>query len=178
MRGDDLDCTGCGEHYAVVDGVPRFVTAPTRTARAYGYMWGRQAAVVKPTTDAMPYHLDRLRESLGAPPFSGLVLDAGCGEGIDVGGLALDPSCEVVGLELSEGGIAASLARTAGLPRAHLVQGDLLSAPLRDELFDGAYCYGVVHHTPEPPRAMRELSRVLKRGASLLLYVYEDFADR
>ena len=38
--------------------------------------------------------------------------------------------------------------------------------------------YGVVHHTPDPPRAVREIARALKPGASLLLYVYEDFSDR
>ncbi len=141
-------------------------------------MWERQAALVKPLSGPVPYHLDQLYEGLGAPRFNGLILDAGCGEGIDLANLALDARCEVVGLESSHGGVAASLARIATLQRAHLVQGDLLKAPLADGLFDGAHCYGVVHHTIDPTRAMKELSRVLKQGAQLLLYVYEDFSDR
>ena len=44
--------------------------------------------------------------------------------------------------------------------------------------FDGAYSYGVVHHTPDPGQAVKEIARTLKPGAPLLLYVYEDFADR
>ena len=92
--------------------------------------------------------------------------------------VALDPRCEVVGVELSDGGVATSVARTRGLERAHVVQGDLLQVPLADHTFDGAYSYGVVHHTPDPPRAVREIARTLKPGAPLLLYVYEDFSDR
>ena len=92
--------------------------------------------------------------------------------------VALDPRCEVIGVELSDGGVETSLARTRGLARAHLVQGDLLRIPLAECTFDGAYSYGVVHHTPDPPRAVREIARTLKPGAPLLLYVYEDFSDR
>jgi SAM-dependent methyltransferase len=82
------------------------------------------------------------------------------------------------GVELSPGGVATSLRRTNGLERAHVVHADLLSLPLAAATFDGAYSYGVVHHTPDPPRAVREIARALKPGASLLLYVYEDFSDR
>jgi SAM-dependent methyltransferase len=59
-----------------------------------------------------------------------------------------------------------------------VVQGNLLRMPLASGTFDAAYSYGVVHHTPDPPRAIREIARTLKPGASLLYYVYEDFADR
>jgi len=90
----------------------------------------------------------------------------------------MSPACEVVGVELSDGGIATSRARTRGLAPAHVVQGDLLKLPLADDVFDAAYSYGVVHHTPDPPRAVAELARTLKRGAALMLYVYEDFSDR
>lgn len=175
---DILRCGGCGREYVSRDGVQRFVGAATPTARAFGYMWGRHAAVVTPTSAPRPYHLHRLYEALGTPRFSGLILDGGCGDGVDLATLALDPGCEVVGLELSDGGVATSVARTAGLARAHVVQGDVMKMPLADDLFDGVYSYGVVHHTPDPPRAVRELARVLKPGASLLLYVYEDFSDR
>ena len=84
----------------------------------------------------------------------------------------------MVGIELSAGGVATSLARTRGMSRAHVIQGDLLRLPVAAETFDAAYSYGVVHHTPDPERAVREIARTLKPGAPLLLYVYEDFSDR
>jgi SAM-dependent methyltransferase len=119
-----------------------------------------------------------MQDALNAPALDGLILDAGCGEGIDLAMVALHPACEVIGVELSSGGVATSLARTRGLPRAHVVQGNVLQLPLASETFDAAYSYGVVHHTPDPPQAVREIARTLKPGASLLYYVYEDFADR
>lgn len=178
-----LSCRGCGRAFPIRGGVPRFTKRDytkgvTDTAAAFGYMWGEQAAAVVPPTTVWPYHLAAMQEALDSPPFQGLILDAGCGEGIDLSMVALDPRCEVIGVELSDGGVETSLARTRGLERAHVVQGDLLRIPIADATFDGAYSYGVVHHTPDPPRAVREIARTLKPGAPLLLYVYEDFSDR
>jgi SAM-dependent methyltransferase len=176
--GDRLACTQCGATYGVRDGVPRFVKQSTPTAVAFGYIWGEQAAKVTPPTHATAYHLHQMHDALGAPPLAGLVIDGGCGDGVDLAMQALDPSREIVGVELSDGGVTTSIVRTRGLSRAHVVQGDLLKLPLADDTFDAGYSYGVVHHTPDPARAVRELARVLKPGAPLLLYVYEDFGER
>src|SRR3954453_8394194 len=170
---DCLSCARCGADYAIRDEVPRFVTRSTATSEAFGYMWAAHAMEVAAPTHAMPYHLHEMHDALGAPPLAGLVIDGGCGDGVDLAMQALDPSREVVGVELSDGGVTTSRVRTRGLPRAHVVQGDLLKLPLADATFDAAYSYGVVHHTPDPARAVREIARVLKPGAPLLLYVYE-----
>jgi len=175
---DRLACTHCGAEYDIRDDVPRFVRRSTPTAVAFGHIWGEQAARVTPPTRATPYHLHEMHDALGAPPLAGLVIDGGCGDGVDLAMQALDASREIVGVELSDGGVTTSRVRTRGLARAHVVQGDLLKLPFADETFDAGYSYGVVHHTPAPARAVRELARVLKPNATLLLYVYEDFGDR
>ena len=174
-----MTCDSCGHGVPVHAGVPRFVGGdPTDTAVRFGYMWGSQEHIAEPIEKPVPYHLHVMRDALGSPSLEGLILDAGCGEGIDLASVALDPRCEVVGVELSSGGVATSLARSRHLDRAHIVQADLLRLPIASNVFDGAYSYGVVHHTPDPPRAVSEIARTLKPGASLLLYVYEDFSDR
>jgi SAM-dependent methyltransferase len=175
---DRLTCNQCALAVPIRAGVPRFADDSSATAVRFGYMWGSQETIAQPIDTPVPYHLQLMRESLGRPPLGGLILDGGCGEGIDLASLALDPTCEVVGVELSSGGVATSLARARHIERAHIVQADLLRLPIGEGMFDGAYSYGVVHHTPDPPRAVREIARTLKPGAPLLLYVYEDFSDR
>jgi SAM-dependent methyltransferase len=176
--GETLRCATARHSFPIVDGTPRFIGDTTSTAKYFGYMWGEQASRVLPPQEVSPYHLQAMRDALEVPPLDGLILDAGCGEGIDLAMVALRPTCEAIGVELSGGGVATSLARTKGLARAHVVQGNLLQLPIASETFDAAYSYGVVHHTPDPARAVREIARTLKPGAPLLYYVYEDFSDR
>lgn len=178
VASDQLLCGGCARRYPVRDGAPRFTDDSSDTAQYFGYIWGLQADTIKPPERVYPFHLQVMYDSVGGPRLAGLVLDGGCGDGEDLAMVALDPKCEVVGVELSSGGVATSVARTRGLPRASVIQADLLRLPLAANTFDGAYSYGVVHHTPDPGRAVCEIARTLKPGAPLLLYVYEDFSDR
>jgi SAM-dependent methyltransferase len=154
------------------------VTDKTRaTSERFGYGW-TAAGLPEPVTEPVPYHLHVLQTALGAPPFKGLILDAGCGEGIDLASAGLAADCRAVGVELSLGGIAATAARISAVPRAHLVRGNVLALPFADGVFDGGYSYGVVHHTIDPAGAVREIARTIKPGGSLLIYVYETFDRR
>lgn len=147
------------------------------TSDRFGYGW-TAAGLPEPVTTPVDYHLHVMRAALGAPPFTGLVLDAGCGEGIDLASVGLDPQCRAVGVEISPGGVRATAARIATVPRARLIQGNVLSLPFASDVFDGAYSYGVVHHTIDPAKAVREIVRTMKPGGRLLIYVYETFERR
>ena len=147
------------------------------TSDRFGYGW-IAAGLPAPVTSPVEYHLHLMRTALGAPPLSGLVLDAGAGEGIDLASVGLTPGCRAVGVELSPGGIRATAARISTVPNARLVQADILSMPLRSNAFDLAYSYGVVHHTVNPEGAVREIVRTVKPGGHVLIYVYEDFERR
>ncbi len=154
------------------------MTDKTRaTSDRFGYGW-IAAGLPEPVTAPIDYHLHLMQTALGAPPPAGLVLDAGAGEGIDLASVGLTHGCRAVGVELSPGGVRATAARLATVPRARLVQGNILSMPLRSNAFDYAYSYGVVHHTTDPEQAVREIVRTLKPGGNLLIYVYEDFERR
>lgn len=154
------------------------MTDPTRaTGERFGYGW--TAGGVPPAVTAkVKYHLHVMQTAVGAPDFTGLVLDAGCGDGVDLANSGLTEGCRVIGVELSDGGIVASAARIARIPRATLVQGSVLHLPFAAATFDAAYSYGVVHHTIDPQGAVRDIARTLKPGASLLIYVYEEFDRR
>jgi len=147
------------------------------TSERFGYGW-TAGGLPQALTAPVQYHLHLMHTALGAPPLSGLVLDAGAGEGVDLASVGLTPGCRAIGVELSDGGIRATAARIASVPRASLVRGNILSMPFRSNAFDHAYSYGVVHHTIDPQLAVREIVRTIKPGGNLLVYVYEDFERR
>ena len=149
----------------------------SQTAERYGYLWSRSFGAADQAS-LQPYHLDRMQQALSLPPLQGLVLDAGCGEGHDVANQARCAGVEIVGVELSEGGCRTSQARCRALPRASIVQGSLARLPFADDTFDFIYSYGVLHHPSSPLGGLQELVRVLKPGARLAVYLYEDFCER
>jgi len=154
------------------------MTDKTRaTSERFGYGW-TAGGLPQPVTAPIKYHLHVMHSALGAPPLGGLVLDAGAGEGVDLASVGLTPGCRAIGVELSNGGIRATAARISTVPRATLIQGNIIAMPLQSNVFDYAYSYGVVHHTVDPQAATREIVRTLKPGGQLLIYVYEDFERR
>ncbi len=47
--------------------------------------------------------------------------------------------------------------------------GDITEIPVADGYFDCVLCTEVLEHIPEPERAIKEFSRILKRGGALIL---------
>ena len=62
--------------------------------------------------------------------------------------------------------------RVRSLTRFTSVGDSVTSLPFPDRSFDFVVCSGVVHHTPDPERCIRELARVLRPGGRLYLSVY------
>ncbi|MCG2782450.1 MAG: class I SAM-dependent methyltransferase, partial [Candidatus Altiarchaeales archaeon] len=54
-----------------------------------------------------------------------------------------------------------------------ILKKDIREVPFEDGIFDFVCCNGVVHHTENPEEIIKELSRVLKNGGYLFLYVYD-----
>jgi len=98
------------------------------------------------------------------------VADLGCGEGY----LALEASrwaSKVIAVDVSDQALARarSLAESKGARNIAYRKGDIEDLPLEDGSVDVALLSQALHHAKEPLRAVREASRILTPGGTLLL---------
>jgi MPBQ/MSBQ methyltransferase len=113
-----------------------------------------------------------LRGTLALASPGARALDAGCGTGFQTA-IVADLGYRAHGLDVSAGSLAVAHAR---LPAARLVRGDLLELPYRDAAFDTVVCAGsTLDFVEDPGRAISELARVMRPGATLLLEVERRF---
>ena len=127
------------------------------------------------TADYFKYY-DALRESNEPRPFSERlheyqhfagkrVLDIGSGNGYVLSRYAA-AGAGTCGIDLTEQGIALCRRRFAlsDLP-GHFTVGSAEDLPFADHAFDCVCSMGVLHHTPDTRKAVREAYRVLKPAA-------------
>jgi SAM-dependent methyltransferase len=100
------------------------------------------------------------------------VLEAGCGIGTD-GAQFARYGARYTGLDQSD--LALNLARRGFEVRGlsgRFVQGSVAELPFEDESFDLVYSFGVIHHSPDTERAVREFHRVLRPNGVARVMVY------
>jgi ubiquinone/menaquinone biosynthesis C-methylase UbiE/DNA-binding transcriptional ArsR family regulator len=122
---------------------------------------------------------DRLRDELFGDRFHLAALagfadptwtvgDLGCGTGRLTAALAPFVA-HVIAVDGSAAMLQAAKKRLRDLDNVDVRRGDLESLPIDDERLDAATVMLVLHHLSEPGRALREVARVLKPGAPLLV---------
>lgn len=116
------------------------------------------------------------------PSAKGLkVLDLGCGLGTMSLNFARAGAAKVVCVDLSEASLelAKKRAEVYGLSdrmEFYCANAEELSRTVPVESFDLIFSFGVLHHTPHPEKALRELSRYLRPGGKLKIMVYYRYA--
>jgi len=101
-------------------------------------------------------------------------LDVGCGGGRYCFAMSRMGARSVVGIDLSEEGLADARRRSAAFPLKNIrfMNGSALELPFPDESFDFVCCSGVLHHTPCVEKGLQEIYRVLKPGGFTYLLLY------
>lgn len=105
------------------------------------------------------------------------VLEIGCGCGSEAERFArAGARYTAVDLTNAAVGITQRRFQLAALPGS-FTQGDAENLPFADGSFDLVYSHGVLHHTPDTPRTIREVHRVLAPGgrAMIMLYYRDSF---
>jgi SAM-dependent methyltransferase len=100
------------------------------------------------------------------------VLEIGCGLGTD-GAQFARAGADYTGIDLTEASIELARKRfeLAGL-RGEFRVADAEQLDFADNAFDLVYSHGVLHHTPDTARAVREIHRVLKPGGRAIVMLY------
>jgi SAM-dependent methyltransferase len=103
------------------------------------------------------------------------ILDAGCGNGRYTRFLLkrADGDALITAFDLSQRMLKRARKRVPS-PRVSFVAADLTRLPYADQTFDAVVCGWVLEHLPDPRPGLRELARVMKPGARLLLMATED----
>ena len=104
------------------------------------------------------------------------VLELGFGQGTDLFQFARH-GARVTGLDLSPKHleIASTRFSQAQIP-ARLMLGDAEQMPLKSDCFDHVHSFGVLHHSPDMPRALAEVRRVLRPGGTFNIGLYSRYS--
>ena len=116
------------------------------------------------------WHIPQAAEFAGTKGLR--VLEIGCGMGTD-GAQFAKAGADYTGVDLTEAAIELARKRfeLSGL-RGEFRVADAEQLDFPDESFDLVYSHGVLHHTPDTDKAVREIHRVLKPGGRAIVMLY------
>jgi SAM-dependent methyltransferase len=101
------------------------------------------------------------------------VLEIGVGLGADHQRFA-EAGAELSGIDLTTRAVEHTCKRLSAYGLSSDVQvGDAENLRFSDDAFDVVYSWGVIHHSPDTPRAAREILRVLKPGGRFSVMIYQ-----
>jgi 2-polyprenyl-3-methyl-5-hydroxy-6-metoxy-1,4-benzoquinol methylase len=136
-----------------------------RTAESFAYEWDHFG---RTRPEWQRNFRDYLRPHKVESLAGRLVLDVGAGSGrhsYEAHGLG----ARVVAVDIGD---AIHVARR-NLPAAVVtVQADAEDLPFHDAAFDLVMAIGVLHHLPDPRRALKSLARLVRPGGHIHIYVY------
>lgn len=140
----------------------KFADAPPGTRRFY--------ELVEEHRYQKEWHIPQAADFAGARGLT--MLEVGCGLGTD-GAQFAGAGADYTGVDLTDAAIELAQKRFElfNLP-GNFQTADAENLDFADNSFDLVYSHGVLHHTPDTERAIREIHRVLRPGGRAVVMLY------
>lgn len=166
-----LKCPSCKDIYPVRNYIPRFVSSENYAA-SFGYEWHRHARSQIDKFNGTTISQERFFKVTGwTNRMTGqLIMEAGCGAGRFTQ-VALETGAQVFSFDYSSA-VDVNLENNGLASNLHLFQADIYSIPLKANLFDKIFCFGVLQHTPDVKKAFLSLLPYLKNGGEVVVDIY------
>ena len=159
----DLD-NFSNKEYKIKDGIPRFVESENFTS-SFGLQWNQFQKTQLDSYTNTTMSEDRVRTALPMPleSIKGLkIIEAGSGAGRFTEVL-LKYGAIVYSFDLSNA-VSANFANNMPHKNLTIFQGDIEDIPFEDNFFDISICLGVMQHTRDFSKSLKEISRVTRAG--------------
>ncbi len=172
-----LRCDDCQARYPIVRFIPRFVP-DEGYVEGFGLEWTVHPRTQYDRESGADLSKSRFFEETGWPRrLDGeVVIEAGSGSGRFTEH-ALGTGAIVLSLDSSQA-VEANYASNGQHDKLLLVQGDLFQMPFPRDFADRLFCFGVLHHTPDPRSAFECLTSHLRPGGDLVADIYAKTVPR
>ena len=149
------------------------MTTLKETKNTYSLLWERSGNRVPDK-----WHFNAMQEAIAEPIVRGKVgIEVGSGCGYDTCIMANSyPAVKIITIDISDG-IYKTKELAAGLDNVLAIKCSALDIAVKGSSLDFAYSFGVLHHTDDPIKGLREIARVLKKGSPAFIYLYEDHSE-
>ena len=143
-----------------------------KTGKVYGSLWKKFSK--KENHNAKNYILERFKnfKSFSNNFFKDkTIIDVGCGGGRYSNALRLLKAKSVVGVDYGDEGISVAK-KNYNFKNIYFKKQNILNLKFKKDTFDIVFCNGVLHHTNDFKKGIKEVHRICKPGGYIFLYLY------
>lgn len=138
-----------------------------KTGNVYGPLWNnfsknQNLEAINLLKKRIPYNFFKNKK----------VLDAGCGGGRYSNAIKFLGAKSVIGVDYGDLGLKVAKRNYSKNKNIKFQKEDILNMSFKDNTFDVVYSNGVIHHSTDLKKGIREVVRVCKKGGYIWLYLY------